>query len=416
MSRKNGGTMSMTADMVTVAQARKRAQGHYIRHCWDWAYQLFSCVVDGRPLVTDADFAVPLHPPTEKVVLSDPGVARSWAQSWRNLPLRERIGWVERSWPSVGNQMVPQRLHLVGAKEIAKFASRTSEWLTLRNRTLDLARRWRSRWVSISPGCDPEVMRRSLRLAAADFVTLDASDWLTLLRVIDWLLDHRDVSCYVRELPIRGIDTKWIERHRKVVARLHEAFSGQADTALLLKAPSQIRVRFLDEALAPGGLRDISASVPELDRYDREPRAAIICENLVSVMTLPSLPGVVALHGGGYGVGDLAGIGWLSRIPVLYWGDMDSHGFAILSQWRHHHNRTRSLMMDAETLSHHRDLCVQEAHPSTATIDRLTSDERKALALLKGEDGCLRLEQERIEWDYALHEIREALAGLSLDR
>lgn len=416
MSRKNGEMTPMTANMVTVAQAKERAQAQYSRHCRDWAYQLFSCMVDGRPLVTDANFAVALHPPTEKVVLSDPGIARSWAQSWRNLPLRERISWVERSWPSVGNQMVPQRLHLVGAREIAKFAGRTCEWLTLRDRTLDLARRWRSRWFSISSGCDPAVLSRSLRLAAADFVKLDESDWLTLLRVTEWLLDHKDVSCYVRELPIRGIDTKWIEQHRKAVARLHEAFTGQTDTALLLKAPSQIRIRFLDEALAPSGLRDISASASELNRCDKSPRVAIICENLVSVMTLPNLPGVVALHGGGYSVSDLADIGWLSRIPVLYWGDIDSHGFAILNQWRHHHNQTQSLMMNAETLSHHRDLCVEEAHPSTAMIDRLTSDERKALALLNGESGCLRLEQERIEWDYALHEIQEALTNLSSDQ
>lgn len=399
----------MATSMVSVAQARERARSQYDKSSRDWAAQLFSRVVDGRSLTTDAWLSVPLHPPTEKTVLGNPAAAREWVQSWRNLLLGEQVQWTERAWPSVGNQAVPQKLLLASADELADFAGRTRAWTTVRSRTIELAKRWVDCWRRACATSDATSQERLLRRAVGAYAALDEANWQTLLLVLDWLIDHPEASCYVRELPIRGIDTKWIEQHRKAVAYLHEAFTGQAAANLILKAPAQTRVRFLDESLAPGGLSDISASAEELDGYRGEPRIAIICENLISVMTLPALPGTVALHGGGYGVSDLAKIGWLSHIPVLYWGDLDSHGFAILNQWRHHHEQTQSLMMDAETLRAHRDLCVEEPCPSTATLDRLTEAEHEALALLSAEGGHARLEQERIEWNFALRKLHEAL-------
>ncbi len=42
----------------------------------------------------------------------------------------------------------------------------------------------------------------------------------------------------------------------------------------------------------------------------------------------------------------LAQAGWLARCQVYYWGDIDTHGFAILDQLRTHIPHARSLLMD----------------------------------------------------------------------
>jgi hypothetical protein len=64
--------------------------------------------------------------------------------------------------------------------------------------------------------------------------------------------------------------------------------------------------------------------------------------------------------------------------------------------------------MDVDTLLAHRDLWVPEPAPSTATLEHLTEAERQALHVLRDE-GSVRLEQERIPWNFALEALRAAV-------
>lgn len=397
---------------VAPEQARDKARAHYERHSRTWAAELFMEEISPGKSRKEPTFSLPLHPPTESAVLKQPAETRAWARAWREAPLQTQVIWAERNWPSVGRQAVPLKLHLDGAEEIAAFAGKGRAWHLLRERTLALAERWRTSWhAACAETCLADIPSRLAR-AARSYEALSAADWQMLLLALDWLLANPTERRYARELPIRGIDTKWIERHKKAVSLLQATFSGRNELGIVMKAPSQLRVRFLDDALAPCGMRDLSVAPTELDRYTGRPRAAIICENLVSTMTLPPLAGVVALHGGGFGVSELGALGWLASTPVLYWGDLDSHGFAILNQWRHHHEHTTSLLMDEETLLRHRDLCVVEPAPNLARLDRLTQEEQRALSRLREGDQTLRLEQERIEWRYAVERIEEALGAL----
>ena len=40
---------------------------------------------------------------------------------------------------------------------------------------------------------------------------------------------------------------------------------------------------------------------------------------------------------------------WLNHLNVLYWGDIDVHGFEMLSRIRKHFNHTQSVLMDKST-------------------------------------------------------------------
>ena len=93
---------------------------------------------------------------------------------------------------------------------------------------------------------------------------------------------------------------------------------------------------------------------------------------------------------------------------IVYWGDLDSHGFAILDRLRHHAPHAVSVLMDIETLDAWGEFTVPEPTPARATPTRLTSGETAALDALTGR-GDLRLEQERIPWDWALPRLRSAL-------
>lgn len=98
----------------------------------------------------------------------------------------------------------------------------------------------------------------------------------------------------------------------------------------------------------------------------------------------------------------LAGISWLARARLTYWGDVDTHGFAILDRLRAHYPKARSLLMDEATLEAHLALAVTEPTLTRAALTRLTVEEdevyRGLIAHRWGDR--LRLEQERLSWKW----------------
>ena len=88
---------------------------------------------------------------------------------------------------------------------------------------------------------------------------------------------------------------------------------------------------------------------------------------------------------------------------VRYWGDIDTHGFAILDRLRAWLPGTRSVLMDLDTLMHHRDRWVREERPTQSSLTRLTREEGDLYDDLVSDrlGDRVRLEQERIDWTWA---------------
>jgi hypothetical protein len=106
----------------------------------------------------------------------------------------------------------------------------------------------------------------------------------------------------------------------------------------------------------------------------------------------------------GYGVGTLARVPWVMRARCTYWGDLDTHGLAILSRARLQLPHLESALMDERTLLHHRDLWVPEnPQYGAAELPLLTPAEQSLYSGLKQQRWGVnvRLEQERIAWSYA---------------
>jgi len=119
---------------------------------------------------------------------------------------------------------------------------------------------------------------------------------------------------------------------------------------------------------------------------------------------MPELPGAVVVHGGGYAAPRLGGIPWIQAGRVVYWGDLDSDGFAILHALRSGCTDVTSVLMDEETLLAYRDLWVPEPKAAAGTYSTLTAGEQRVLERIRSE-GNVRLEQERIAWEVALAKL-----------
>ena len=149
----------------------------------------------------------------------------------------------------------------------------------------------------------------ALRRHATNLEALAAVDFDRLSGVIEWLRAHPASGLYVRQLPIRGIDSKWIERHAAPVRDLLAAVAGPGEDQNgmgLARVPSRLRIRLLDSTLAPGCPADVEAPIDQLAALDLAPSRAIVVENLQTLLALPSAPGTVAIFGRGFAVSDLS--------------------------------------------------------------------------------------------------------------
>ena len=109
------------------------------------------------------------------------------------------------------------------------------------------------------------------------------------------------------------------------------------------------------------------------------------------------------MFGGGYAIDRLSKVPWLSGKALHYWGDIDTHGFAILSRLRGYWPAARSFLMDRDTFARHSELWGEEPQESRClrSLEGLNADEQALYDDLRFDriGTCLRLEQERIEFE-----------------
>lgn len=136
-----------------------------------------------------------------------------------------------------------------------------------------------------------------------------------------------------------------------------------------------------------------------------------ITENEINGLAFPDVPDSMVIFGGGYGVERLADIAWLQDRQIIYWGDIDTHGFAILDRLRSFLPQAQSMLMDLATLEAHRLLWGQEeSHQRfSGQLARLSSDEQTLFQMLRDDvlGERLRMEQERLGYDWVSATIRQ---------
>jgi len=269
------------------------------------------------------------------------------------------------------------------------------------------------------PALRPWVRAHPLALVA------HGDSWPQVLAVLDWFVRHPRPGLYGRQLDIAGVDSKFIEARRGLLAELldqvlpAEAIVADAPGIKqfearfgLLSKPAMIRFRLLDPGHFIGGLSDLTIPVAQFASLQSGVERVFITENEVNALAFPLVPASMVVFGGGYGIDRLAQVQWLRSRELLYWGDIDTHGFAILDRLRASLPHARSILMDEATLYAHRHLWGNEDLDKrfSGELERLTSAERKLfLDLLDNRHAeRLRLEQERIGYTWVVDTLRAA--------
>ena len=352
---------------------------------------------------------IPLGIPTEQAVRDRLDAALAWVKAWRTWQGTGLLQWTERRWRTLGTQRVPELLRLEGPRDVALWLDNVERWDRAYHRQDEICQRWPMLMGRLGPYFD----------ILAEYPD---ADFDRLIATLAWLERNPDSGLYVRQLPIPGLDTKWIEKRKAVLAELLCCITDRADTAGdfytlcgLRRQPLRLRMRVLDPALRArvGGLGDLTVPIDELDQLSFAPAQVLIVENLQTGLALGELPDTVAFMALGYGVDLLTEVSWVSNARCLYWGDIDTHGFAILSLLRTQLTGVHSIFMDEATLLAHRSFWSSEASQhAVQELPLLTPAEQALYRSLKlhALGPSVRLEQERLSWEIVWPTLIEALA------
>jgi len=236
-----------------------------------------------------------------------------------------------------------------------------------------------------------------------------------LLRVAEWKKRSPKPGIYLRQLSLPDIDTKFIEVHKKLLTEWFDIILDQSTidhTATgvkgferrygFLEKPVQIRFRILDRSRFLHGLSDLAVRADEFCTLNPDVDTVFVTENDVNGLAFPMVDKSIVVFGRGYGFGYLQDARWIKNREILYWGDIDTHGFAILGQFRKLFPSVKSFLMDRDTLLAYRQHWVREAVPFDTIPENLTEEEHALYRDLRSQTfgESVRLEQEFIPFDY----------------
>ena len=256
-----------------------------------------------------------------------------------------------------------------------------------------------------------------------------AGDWRRLLDVVGWLQDHPRPGVYLRQMDVPGVHSKFVEAHRGVLGELLDlvlppdsidagapvGVAGFSRRYGFREKPERIRFRVLDPthgvlpaAGGAAGEQDVTLDATSFAALDTGVSRVFITENEINFLAFPRVEEGMVIFGAGYGFETLGRAHWLRKCRLHYWGDIDTHGFAILDALRARFDHVESFLMDRGTLMAFESLWGTEDRPIHRDLPRLTAEERALYDDLRDHriGRNLRLEQERIGFGW----VRDALA------
>lgn len=354
---------------------------------------------------------VPFRKATAREALERFGEVREWVNRLREGSREKRgfgysLEFTEVNHRQLGPQQFPSRIWFETGGDFLRFIGKGKEF---------------ERFRALADQTLAELPELKEWLERKPMKALENLDvWQETLAVCRFLLNNPRPGRYIRELDIPGVDGKFIERNKTLLRELldivlpPEAVDSEVTVisghgferryGFRYDEPL-IRFRILDADLrGPWGVSDISVPLSQFLTLDPPCDWVVITENKVNGLTFPPLARAMVVFGLGYGISSLREAGWLAEREIFYWGDIDTHGFSILSQLRGYFPRTRSILMDRETLMEFRHLWGKEDDDKRCGADLVNLDEAEQRLYRELKENVLgenvRLEQERVSFGW----------------
>lgn len=243
--------------------------------------------------------------------------------------------------------------------------------------------------------------------------------WQNICICVNWLKENPNSNLYIREIPLQ-VHTKFIEENKALIASLlfQDPIKDFETNFGLKQKQKSVRFRKLDGTILLAenfSVNEISLPLEDFARLNessflRKIKNILIVENEMVFLTFPKVDNTLCIWGSGFSVLQLKQCQWLFDFNILYFGDLDEHGFNILSDFRKYFTNTKSFCMDMKTLIAFGEFrCKGEQLKKIDEIKNLTHEEMLVFNELKSNPNKNRLEQERISLEYIREQLGTAL-------
>jgi hypothetical protein len=363
---------------------------------------------------------IPAGKPAAAKLMDNFAEAANWIEELRRNSTEHhatgyRLQMAEINHRSLGKQTVPQYVVFDDATHLIAFIQKQQESDFFHQQLANI----RARLPELADWCLQNPIK----------VIEQQKTWSRLIEIVCHFRKYPEPNCYIRELEIEGIDSKFIEQHRGTLSPLLDAVLDPAQVDLevtglarhgferrfgLKYDPPIIRFRCLHDEIKQqfGGIADISLPLSEFIQLRPSWSRVFITENKVNGLSFPSLCDSIVIFGLGYGISMLEHVAWLTDCEVTYWGDIDTHGLSILSTIKGFHPHTKSMLMDEITLLKFKRFWGKEPESKrfTGTLQHLNPQEQSLYVSLTNDvhGNCIRLEQERIGFQWLLEQLSKA--------
>jgi hypothetical protein len=287
-------------------------------------------------------------------------------------------------------------------------------------------------WIRCHPTILMNLISSTANQDSMNQPTSSPTSLAKLLTLTQWLIDNPQSGLYVRQIPLPGIDTKFIEHHRGLLHQwvhwlraerpdvsqpedTESAGSSSPSSAAgfarrygFRSKPDLVRFRILDPAHFIDGFSDLTVPAEEFAKWRGSFVSRVfVTENDVNGLAFPCIPGSLVIFGRGYSFKAFSPDHWLSTKELFYWGDIDTHGFAILHEFRGLFPKTMSLCMDIPTLLTHESQWGYEPKPVSGRLEYLTDEEQQVYQGLITDRWAkqLRLEQEHVGFEWLIAQL-----------
>lgn len=317
--------------------------------------------------------------------------------------------WEYRSFSNriQGTQQLPCAMRFEQPDDLARFLGRLQDIRAYRSATKEVL----SAFPSLEPWCE----KNPLKLLKY------ADEWSNIVSILWFFLEKSNRGVYLRQISLPGIHTKYIESRIGLIDELLRSIeaagfdhnqnedqrSFEERRGFKTREPT-IRFRILDPCLAIHGLRDLQIPVSDFKNLNLAVKSIFVTENKINGLCFPDYPMAMVVFGLGYALDTLSSVNWLKNKTIYYWGDIDTHGFAMLDRMRSYFPLVRSILMDETTWEQHSSFRVCEATPCHSLLNRLTEEEYRLyqqLVTLSEQQEPSRLEQELIDYDWLVRNL-----------
>lgn len=310
------------------------------------------------------------------------------------------IEWKTVKTKTLGEQDLPTRILFESAGDFERFLQKVGEVAQFRKDVLSIMQRY--------PNLFSWIEKYPLKVVG------NTSNWLDILKVLDYFSSNPRPQLYIRELPIE-VHTKFIERNKAIIQELLDIViadnvcSDEKDFekrfGLHYDEPI-LRMRVLDASLATSlfsGVDDISMPLSRFLKLSLPISKVFVVENKVNFLTFPPIADCIVIWGHGYGVSSMKNSDLLRSAELFYWGDLDAQGFEILSQFRGYFPQAKSFLMDRSSFDKYFE--NDTGTPSKISVKlNLTAEELSLYEYIKANN--YRLEQEKIPQHYLKEQLK----------